>query len=151
VRSPKADGDEAARWPLSFRLDICTENSGGRKLERFQNPFGLSEFEDLDAMLPAAPEASSVSSTQYIYLSLDNPSLHFAKHDLAFLQIQADLSEPDSGCRSLHTGYQLPFQDAAVEARFGLNSKLNRSLPPRLGPRGNVSQRVLPVGCCPQL
>jgi maltoporin len=90
----------------------------------------------LDALIPATPEASPVSSTQNFYLSLDNPSLHFSKHGLAFLQIQADLFEPDSGCRPLDAGYQLAFQNAAVEARFDPNSKLHRSLPPRLGPRG---------------
>src|SRR5271163_3167908 len=99
---------------------------------------GYAGSKILDALIPATPEASPVSSTQHIYLRLDNPSLHFSKHGLAFLQIQADLFEPDSGCRPLHTGYQLPFQDAAVKARFDPNSKLHRNLLPRLDPRGNV-------------
>jgi hypothetical protein len=103
----------------------------------------------LDALIPATPEASPVSSTQHIYLSLDNPSLHFSKHGLDFLQIQADLFEPDSACRPLHLGYQLPFQNAALEARFDPNSKLHRNPPPRLGPRGkrlpeSTTRRVSP-------
>jgi hypothetical protein len=91
---------------------------------------GYAGSKILDALISATPEASPVSSTQHIYLSLDNPSLHFSKHGLAFLQIQADLLGTDSGCRPLHAGYQLAFQNAAVEARFDPNSKLHRSLPP---------------------
>src|SRR5580692_7139550 len=83
-----------------------------------KNCSGCARSKILDALIPATPEASPVSSTQHIHLSLNNPSLHFSKHGLAFLQLQADLFEPDSGCRPLHTRYQLPFQDAAVEARF---------------------------------
>jgi hypothetical protein len=86
-----------------------------------KNGSGYAGSKILDALIPAAPDASPVSSTQYIYLSLDNPSLHFSKHGLALLQTQADLFEPDSGRRPLHTGYQLPFQNAAVEPRFDPN------------------------------
>jgi hypothetical protein len=39
-----AAAGEAER--LAKRLDICSENSVGRKLERFQKPFGLCGFED---------------------------------------------------------------------------------------------------------
>jgi hypothetical protein len=66
-------------------------NSNGSK-----NRSGYAGSKILDALIPAAPDASPVSSTQHIYLSLDNPSLHFSKHGLAFLQIQADLFGPDS-------------------------------------------------------
>jgi hypothetical protein len=106
-----------------------------------KNCSGCARSKILDALIPATPEASPVSSTQHIHLSLNNPSLHFSKHGLAFLQLQADLFEPDSGCRPLHTRYQLPFQDAAVEARFDPNSKLHRNLLPRFGPRGETSPR----------
>jgi hypothetical protein len=119
-------------------------NANGSK-----NRSGYAGSKILDALIPPAPDASPVSSTQHIYLSLDNPSLHFAKHGLAFLQLQADLFEPDSGRRPLHTGYQLLFQHAAVEARFDPNSKLHRNLPPGLGPPGkrlseSTTHRVLP-------
>jgi hypothetical protein len=40
----------------------------------------------LDALIPATPEASPLSSTQHIRLSLNNPSLHLSKHGLAFDQ-----------------------------------------------------------------
>jgi hypothetical protein len=109
----------------TFAAKIASaENLNGSK-----NRSGYAGSKILDALIPATPDASAVSSTQYIYLSLDNPSLHFSKHGLAFLHIQADLFQPDSGCRPLHTGYQLPFQHAAVEARFDPNSKLHRNLP----------------------
>jgi hypothetical protein len=53
-----------------------------------KNRSGYAGSKILDALIPAAPEALPVSSTQHIYLSLNNPSLHFSKHGLAFLQIQ---------------------------------------------------------------
>ena len=61
-----------------------------------KNCSGCARSKILDALILATPEASPVSSTQHIHLSLDNPSLHFSKHAVAFLQIQADLFEPDS-------------------------------------------------------
>src|ERR1700733_8136248 len=106
-----------------------------------KNCSGCARSKILDALIPATPEAPPLSSPQHIPLSLNNPSLHFSKHGLAFLQLQADLFEPDSGCRPLHTRYQLPFQDAAVEARFDPNLKLHRNLLPRFGPRGETSPR----------
>jgi hypothetical protein len=71
---------------------------------------------------PAQPEVDGLPGFVYGSIQVD-PSLHFSKHGLAFLQLQADRFEPDSGCRPLHTRYQLPFQDAAVEARFDPNSR----------------------------
>jgi hypothetical protein len=115
-----------------------------------KNRSGYAGSKILDALIPATPEASPVSSTQHIYLSLDNPSLHFSKHGLAFLQIQADLFEPDSGCSPLDVGYQLAFQNAAVEARFDPNSKLHRNLPTPIRSSGETSPReYYPWGAAP--
>src|ERR1700691_3593575 len=131
-------------WPDDRFLSASTfaaKIAAAENLNGSKNRSGYAGAKILDALIPATPEASPVSSTQHIHLSLNNPSLHFSKHGLAFLQLQADLFEPDSGCRPLHARYQLPFQDAAVEARFDPNSKLHRNLLPRFGPRRETSPR----------
>jgi hypothetical protein len=61
-----------------------------------KNCSGCTRSKILDALILATPDASPVSSTQHIHLSLNNPSLHLSKHGLAFDQIQADLFGPDS-------------------------------------------------------
>jgi hypothetical protein len=149
VKSPKTAGDEAARWPLSFRLDICSENSGGRKLERFQKPFGLCGFADLDAMLPAAPEASSVSkhSVHLPESGQPEPPLCEARPCL----------RPDPG-RSLRARFRMqaaphwipaPVPGCGRRGAFRPKFELHPNLPPPVRSWGVVSQAVLPIGRCP--
>jgi hypothetical protein len=61
-----------------------------------KNRSGCARSKILDALILATPEASPVSSTQHIHLSLNNPSLYFSKQGLAFDQLQTDLFGPDS-------------------------------------------------------
>ena len=61
-----------------------------------KNCLACARSKILDALILATPEASPVSSTQHIHLSLNNPSMHFSKHGLAFDQSQTDLFGPDS-------------------------------------------------------
>jgi hypothetical protein len=70
-----------------------------------KNCSGCARSKILDALILATPEASPVSSTQHIHLSLNNPSLHFSKHGLAFDQLQTDSSGPilDAGRSTLDT------------------------------------------------
>ena len=56
-----------------------------------KNCSGCAHSKTFDALILATPEASPVSSTQHIHLNLNNPSLHFSKHGLAFDQLQVDL------------------------------------------------------------
>jgi hypothetical protein len=61
-----------------------------------KNCLACARSKILDALILATPEASPMNSTQHIHLSLNNPSLHFSKHGLAFDQRQTDLFGPDS-------------------------------------------------------
>jgi len=77
-------------------LTFATEISAARNLNGSKNRSDCAGAQILDALVPTTPEASPVSSTQYIHLGLNNPSLHFLKYGLAFFQRQADLFRPDS-------------------------------------------------------
>ena len=139
VRSPIADGDGGPDGRCLPASTFAAKIAAAGNLNGSKNRSSYAGSKILDALIPATPAASPVSSTQHIYLTLDNPSYLEARPCLP--PIQADLFESDSGCRPLHTGYQLPFQHAAVEARFDPNSKLHRNLPPRLDILGETSLR----------
>ena len=110
-----------------------------------KNSSGCARSKILDALIPATPEASPVSSTQHIHLSLNNPSLHLSKHAGRFLRARFLMPAAPRW---------IPAPVPGCDRRGAFRPKFETPSEPPTPIRssgGNVSQRVLPVVGRPQL